>query len=285
MSCGAAEDIEAPLGFHLMAKPIGPVCNLPCEYCFYLEKEALFPDDEKFRMTDAVFPHIRSWKRSKAGYCLTRSTAVVDSSSNENRSGSRGVRQCEHQREEILMKKMMILLILLLSVASLTFGQEGGEQAAGVTEEPFQVALWSPLAVRPDDVGITIFRFNLIYGRNVYVKGLDLGIANHCTGGVNKAWQIGLINSVEGDFIGWQDGWVVNFTAGKFIGYQSGIYNDAAEAEAFQMGIINKAGKMSGLQLGFVNWCESMYGLQIGFANYIASKETLPFFVFVNWSF
>jgi sulfatase maturation enzyme AslB (radical SAM superfamily) len=29
------------LGFHVMSKPIGPICNLDCAYCFYLEKEAL----------------------------------------------------------------------------------------------------------------------------------------------------------------------------------------------------------------------------------------------------
>ncbi len=29
--------------FHVMAKPIGPICNLDCKYCFYLEKEALYP--------------------------------------------------------------------------------------------------------------------------------------------------------------------------------------------------------------------------------------------------
>ncbi len=28
--------------FHLMAKPIGPLCNIRCEYCFYLSKEKLF---------------------------------------------------------------------------------------------------------------------------------------------------------------------------------------------------------------------------------------------------
>ncbi|MDF1566814.1 MAG: anaerobic sulfatase maturase [Spirochaetaceae bacterium] len=28
--------------FHLMAKPIGPICNIRCEYCFYLSKEELF---------------------------------------------------------------------------------------------------------------------------------------------------------------------------------------------------------------------------------------------------
>jgi len=37
-----------------MAKPIGPLCNLDCKYCFYLEKEGLFPANEKFRMSDEV---------------------------------------------------------------------------------------------------------------------------------------------------------------------------------------------------------------------------------------
>ena len=30
--------------FHVLAKPIGPICNLDCTYCFYLEKEKLFPE-------------------------------------------------------------------------------------------------------------------------------------------------------------------------------------------------------------------------------------------------
>ncbi len=41
-------------GIHLMAKPAGPQCNLNCEYCFYLEKKALFGPGEKYRMSDAV---------------------------------------------------------------------------------------------------------------------------------------------------------------------------------------------------------------------------------------
>ena len=36
-----------------MAKAIGPVCNLKCEYCFYLEKEALIEKGERWRMSDA----------------------------------------------------------------------------------------------------------------------------------------------------------------------------------------------------------------------------------------
>jgi len=41
-------------GIHVVAKPIGPKCNLNCEYCFYLEKQALFEADERYQMTDEV---------------------------------------------------------------------------------------------------------------------------------------------------------------------------------------------------------------------------------------
>ncbi len=45
---------KARAEFHVLAKPIGPICNLDCEYCFYLQKKALFPDSKNFRMTDSV---------------------------------------------------------------------------------------------------------------------------------------------------------------------------------------------------------------------------------------
>jgi uncharacterized protein len=41
-------------GIHVVAKPMGPLCNLNCEYCFYLEKQALFGAGEKYRMSDEV---------------------------------------------------------------------------------------------------------------------------------------------------------------------------------------------------------------------------------------
>jgi uncharacterized protein len=43
---------STPQGLHVVAKPIGPVCNLNCEYCFYLEKQALFGTGEEYRMPD-----------------------------------------------------------------------------------------------------------------------------------------------------------------------------------------------------------------------------------------
>ena len=39
--------------FHIIAKPIGPICNLDCKYCFYLEKENLYPSTSDWRMSEA----------------------------------------------------------------------------------------------------------------------------------------------------------------------------------------------------------------------------------------
>ena len=41
-------------GLHVMAKPVGPICNLDCAYCYYLEKETLYPKGEHWRMSDAT---------------------------------------------------------------------------------------------------------------------------------------------------------------------------------------------------------------------------------------
>jgi uncharacterized protein len=42
------------VNFHVLAKPIGPICNLDCKYCFYLEKESLYPQVEKWAMREEV---------------------------------------------------------------------------------------------------------------------------------------------------------------------------------------------------------------------------------------
>ncbi|NLC70581.1 MAG: anaerobic sulfatase maturase [Desulfuromonadaceae bacterium] len=49
-------------GIHVVAKPIGPACNLDCAYCFYLEKQALFGNCRNFRMPEEVLAaFIRSY--------------------------------------------------------------------------------------------------------------------------------------------------------------------------------------------------------------------------------
>ncbi len=44
---------DAPPRFHLLAKPSGSTCNIDCTYCFFLSKEALYPDD-KTKMSQAT---------------------------------------------------------------------------------------------------------------------------------------------------------------------------------------------------------------------------------------
>lgn len=41
---------RAPPAFHIMVKPVGPTCNLACDYCYYLSKRHLFAHD-RFRMS------------------------------------------------------------------------------------------------------------------------------------------------------------------------------------------------------------------------------------------
>jgi len=37
--------------FNIIVKPVGPVCNLHCDYCYYLDKDKLYPDNRDFRMS------------------------------------------------------------------------------------------------------------------------------------------------------------------------------------------------------------------------------------------
>jgi hypothetical protein len=135
---------------------------------------------------------------------------------------------------------------------------------------PIQLALVTPIQLFPEDDPIVGVRFNLLYGRNVSVSGLDLGLINHTTTGMSKGLQYGLVGIADSDFLGWQD-CAVNVTNGN--------------CEGLQWGMVNYAGYMSGLQLGLVNYSQAMNGLQIGFVNIIRQGGQFPVFPIVNWSF
>jgi uncharacterized protein len=51
---------------HVMAKPTGPLCNLDCSYCFYLEKEKLYPRTTNWEMREDVLEsYIRQYVESQ----------------------------------------------------------------------------------------------------------------------------------------------------------------------------------------------------------------------------
>lgn len=40
--------------FQIFAKPVGALCNLGCQYCYYLKKKDLYPSGELFRMSNDI---------------------------------------------------------------------------------------------------------------------------------------------------------------------------------------------------------------------------------------
>jgi uncharacterized protein len=46
--------LNRPDAFNIMVKPAGPVCNLNCTYCYYLEKKKLYPGKTDFKLTEEV---------------------------------------------------------------------------------------------------------------------------------------------------------------------------------------------------------------------------------------
>jgi uncharacterized protein len=49
-----SDQVRAYPAFHIISKPSGPICNLDCNYCFYLEKEKLYPDATRWSMSPGV---------------------------------------------------------------------------------------------------------------------------------------------------------------------------------------------------------------------------------------
>ena len=52
--------------FHVLTKPTGPICNLDCKYCFYLEKENLYADTSQWAMREDVLEsYVRQYIESQ----------------------------------------------------------------------------------------------------------------------------------------------------------------------------------------------------------------------------
>jgi len=68
----------------------------------------------------------------------------------------------------ILTAAVLVAAGALLAPASPAEAQEGAE--------PFEFSLFSPLQVRGVDAEIQVIRLSLLYGENVSVRGLDIGL-------------------------------------------------------------------------------------------------------------
>ena len=170
-------------------------------------------------------------------------------------------------------------------------------------EAVFQFGFFAPeLQLVDASEDVKGLRINFVYGENVDVSGVDLGIVNSTTGnffgfgwapganlvkgtaeGVQWAW---LYSHTAGEFTGWQSGLISRVGGAGSVGFQSGLINLAeADFKGLQLGFFNKSAHARGVQFGFVNWADRLDGLQIGLVNYAENSDVYKVLPFVNWQF
>ena len=58
---------EKQIAYNIMAKPVGPMCNVNCTYCYYLEKKNLYKNQNIFLMQQSVLEQfIKQYIRSQS---------------------------------------------------------------------------------------------------------------------------------------------------------------------------------------------------------------------------
>lgn len=164
--------------------------------------------------------------------------------------------------------KQRKLVIGIAKFSWIVFAAAALVTPASAQRKPINIALVTPIQIFPEETAISGFRWNIIYGNNSSMTGLDFGVANHVSG---HMWgvQIGAVNMTE-SMVGWEAGFV-NYTKG--------------ELEGFQCCGVNYAGRINGLQLALVNYAESANGVQVGLVNIIKQGGMFPVMVIANWGF
>jgi hypothetical protein len=162
--------------------------------------------------------------------------------------------------------KYMVKFVVMLAVILITlFNSKSIAQ-----EKPIQLSLFNPVQIVPEDQSVKGFRFNLLYGKNAAVTGLDIGLVN-MTSSLQQGVQWGGVSVTEGGFVGWQS---------NFVTISKG------DSKGLQWSSVNyHNGHFNGLQVAVVNYAATLKGIQIGLVNIIGKGGFLPVFPFFNFSF
>jgi hypothetical protein len=137
-------------------------------------------------------------------------------------------------------------------------------------DKPIQIALFTPLQIFSEEVDIKGVRWNVFYGKNSSVTGLDFGLVNRTTEKMSIGVQFGIMGFADRGWTGWQSNFV-NVTRNEFKGVQFGFLNYAEDA--------------NGLMFGVINYARRLYGIQIGLFNLIEAGGVAPVLPIVNWAF
>jgi hypothetical protein len=148
------------------------------------------------------------------------------------------------ERKDTIMIRNIILGAALL-ILILPF-------AGAAQTQPVNIALVNPIQIFPENNSISGIRINFIYGKNISMAGIDLGLANHVGTGGFTGFQWGMANLCDGDVVGMQVG-LLNLDKKNVEGFQWGWYNSGDYVNGFQLGLVNSAERMKGIQIGIIN--------------------------------
>ena len=156
------------------------------------------------------------------------------------------------------MKRLIVIMVLVLSINSYA------------ENKPIQIAFFTPIQIFDEDISITGVRWNVLYGKNSSVTGLDFGLVNRTTEKMSHGVQFGLLAFADRGWTGWQNNFV-NVTRNEFKGFQFGFLNYVEDA--------------NGLMIGIINYARRLKGIQIGLFNLIEAGGVAPVLPIVNWAF
>ncbi len=184
---------------------------------------------------------------------------------------------------EEAVKNLSLLVALAFSSVALV-----PQSASAQDVKPISLGLVTPIQIVPEDQSVGIFRFSLIYGNNVAVRYLDIGLVSK-TELLNEGVQFGVVG-LGHDFVGFQWNWAGSYNTGELVGVQlAGLGNYTVLGTGVQAAPwFNGADAFVGLQIALVNYTKTLNGLQIGLINIIADGGDifgLPVFPFVNFDF
>jgi hypothetical protein len=177
---------------------------------------------------------------------------------------------------------LVVLCILPPVVAATLAGGAFAEEPARKVS-PFQVSLVPPAQVVPKEVAVLGARFNILYGVQDIVWGVDFGPYNE-TRTEFRGLGLGAVNVSQGNAIGAHVA-LGNSTVGNFIGLQASWFNQTdGDLKGLQAGFASFAREVVGLQIGVVNVTDSLRGVQFGVIN-INRTGRLKFFPIMNVGF
>lgn len=169
------------------------------------------------------------------------------------------------------MNKISRYLLILGCFLTYPLVSRADDQLTGEKITGIQISLLNPAQIYSEDYSVEGFRWDILYGVNKDVQGLDIGFVNNATGSV-QAFELGAVNIVKRDFKGVQLGLITN-TDRSCDGLQMAVFYNNTDEE------------IHGLQLGIVNHTGSLDGVQIGILNFNDDRRYLGFLPFINAAF